>query len=86
MSNQVSESRSRTDAMLRTAFGSVICDALVDPAIVEIMQTPMGRSGLNVAEKAGNARARLLRQIKLNALFGLSRAYQVLMPRESSPS
>ena len=53
MSNQVSESRSRTDAMLRTAFGSVICDALVDPAIVEIMQNPDGSLWL---ERSGEGR------------------------------
>ena len=53
MSNQVSESRSRTDAMLRTAFGSVICDALVDPAIVEIMQNPDGALWL---ERSGEGR------------------------------
>ena len=39
--------------MLRTAFGSVICDALVDPAIVEIMQNPDGSLWL---ERSGEGR------------------------------
>jgi len=42
MSKLQSESRSRTDAMLRTAFGGVICEALSDPSVVEIMQNPDG--------------------------------------------
>jgi len=42
MSKPVSESRSRTDAMLRTAFGTIICEALSDPSVVEIMQNPDG--------------------------------------------
>ena len=42
MSKPLSESRSRTDAMLRTAFGAVICEALSDPSVVEIMQNPDG--------------------------------------------
>ena len=53
MSNPISESRSRTDAMLRTAFGTVICKALSDPSVVEIMQNP---DGLLWVERAGEGR------------------------------
>lgn len=53
MSKQVSESRSRTDAMLRTAFGGIICEALIDPSVVEIMQNP---DGLLWFERSGKGR------------------------------
>ena len=33
----------RTAAMLHTAFGDQICEALNDPAVIEIMMTPDGR-------------------------------------------
>lgn len=47
------QSRSRTDAMLRSAFGKVICDALSDPSVVEIMQNPDGKLWI---ERAGRGR------------------------------
>lgn len=53
MSKPMSESRSRTDAMLRTAFGAVICEALSDPSVVEIMQNPDGALWV---ERAGEGR------------------------------
>lgn len=53
MRNSISESRSRTDAMLRTAFGTVICKALSDPSVVEVMQNP---DGLLWIERAGEGR------------------------------
>ena len=40
---QLSLTRQRTDAMLRTALGPVICEALSNPAVVEIMQNPDGQ-------------------------------------------
>ena len=39
--------------MLRTAFGTVICKALSDPSVVEIMQNP---DGLLWVERAGEGR------------------------------
>ena len=53
MTQRNSQSRSRTDAMLKTALGSVICDALADPSVVEIMQNPNGELWI---ERAGLGR------------------------------
>lgn len=53
MTQRKSQSRSRTDAMLKTALGSVICDALADPSVVEIMQNPNGELWI---ERAGLGR------------------------------
>lgn len=53
MTQRNAQSRSRTDAMLRSAFGSVICDALADPSVVEIMQNPNGELWI---ERAGVGR------------------------------
>ncbi|MGB6229473.1 MAG: P-type conjugative transfer ATPase TrbB [Litorimonas sp.] len=43
MTETVTPSRQRTDAMLRTALGPVICQALADPSVVEVMQNPDGK-------------------------------------------
>ena len=53
MTQRNSQSRSRTDAMLKTALGTVICDALADPSVVEIMQNPNGELWI---ERAGIGR------------------------------
>ena len=53
MTQRNSQSRSRTDAMLKTALGSVVCDALADPSVVEIMQNPNGELWI---ERAGLGR------------------------------
>ena len=53
MTQRNSHSRSRTDAMLKTALGPVICDALADPSVVEIMQNPNGELWI---ERAGLGR------------------------------
>ena len=50
---QPSQSRQRTDAMLRSAFGPTICEALADPTVVEIMQNP---DGTLWTERAGQSR------------------------------
>lgn len=42
MRDQLSETTLRTEIMLKTAMGSVICAALEDPAVVEIMVNPDG--------------------------------------------
>ena len=63
MSKPVSESRSRTDAMLRTAFGAVICEALSDPSVVEIMQNPDGSLWV---ERAGEGRRCVGKVVKLD--------------------
>ena len=51
MTHRNVKSRTRTDAMLKSALGPQICDALADPSVVEIMQNPNGelwieRSGI----------------------------------------
>ena len=53
MTQRNAQSRSRTDAMLRSALGPVICDALADPKVVEIMQNPNGELWI---ERAGIGR------------------------------
>ena len=53
MTQRNAQSRSRTDAMLKSALGPEICDALVDPAVVEIMQNPNGELWI---ERAGIGR------------------------------
>ena len=53
MTQRNSQSRSRTDTMLKTALGSVICDALANPIVVEIMQNPNGELWI---ERAGIGR------------------------------
>ena len=53
MTQRNAQSRSRTDAMLKSALGSVICDALADPSVVEIMQNPNGELWI---ERAGIGR------------------------------
>jgi len=53
MVDRNNQSRSRTDAMLRSAFGKLICDALADPSVVEIMQNPDGKLWV---ERAGRGR------------------------------
>lgn len=50
---QLSQIRQRTNAMLRTALGPVICEALSNPAVVEIMQNPDGQLWI---EQAGIGR------------------------------
>ncbi|WP_298916518.1 P-type conjugative transfer ATPase TrbB [uncultured Algimonas sp.] len=42
MIEQITQSRLRTDTMLRSAFGPIICEALADSSVVEIMQNPDG--------------------------------------------
>lgn len=53
MSDCISQSRSRTDRMLRTAVGKIICKALTDPTVVEVMQNPDGQLWI---ERAGVGR------------------------------
>ena len=53
MTKRNSQSRSRTDAMLKSALGPEICDALADPSVVEIMQNPNGELWI---ERAGVGR------------------------------
>lgn len=53
MTDRNAQSRTRTDAMLRSAFGPVICAALSDPSVVEIMQNPDGKLWI---ERAGQGR------------------------------
>lgn len=43
MPNQSTETRLRTETMLKTAMGSTIASALEDPAVIEIMLNPDGQ-------------------------------------------
>ncbi|MEM7668950.1 MAG: P-type conjugative transfer ATPase TrbB [Pseudomonadota bacterium] len=43
MTDRHLQTRTRKDAMLRTAFGPDVCEALSDPSVVEIMQNPDGQ-------------------------------------------
>lgn len=43
MPSQSSETRLRTETMLKTAMGSTIASALADPAVIEIMLNPDGQ-------------------------------------------
>lgn len=53
MTQRNAQSRTRTDAMLKSALGPKICDALADPNVVEIMQNPNGELWI---ERAGVGR------------------------------
>lgn len=54
MPDLLSETRLRTDAMLRTAMGSAIAEALDDPTVIEITLNPDGRLWI---ERQGQARS-----------------------------
>ena len=53
MPNQSTETRLRTETMLKTAMGSTIATALEDPAVIEIMLNPDGQLWL---ERHGKGR------------------------------
>ena len=87
MTQRNAQSRSRTDAMLKSALGPKICDALADPAVVEIMQNPNGelwieRSGVGresqglilPAEKA----ERIIRLIASLSDFDVTREHPIV--------
>ena len=87
MTQRNAQSRTRTDAMLRSALGPAICDALADPSVVEIMQNPNGelwieRAGIGresqghilLAEKA----ERIIRLIASLSDFDVTREHPIV--------
>ena len=70
MSNRNPQSRSRTDAMLKSALGAIICEALADPSVVEIMQNPNGELWIERAGFGRESQGFILTPEKPNALFG----------------
>ena len=71
MTQRNAQSRSRTDAMLRSAFGSVICDALAEPSVVEIMQNPNGELWIERAGVGRRSRGQVLKPEKAERIIRL---------------
>ena len=71
MSNRNPKSRSRTDAMLRSALGPEICDALADPAVVEIMQNPNGELWIERADVGRESQGLILAPEKAERIIRL---------------
>ncbi|MGB3456521.1 MAG: P-type conjugative transfer ATPase TrbB [Litorimonas sp.] len=66
-----SPSRLRTDAMLRSAFGPVICKALSDPTVVEIMQNPDGKLWIETAGQGRLTRGTIITSEKAERIVRL---------------
>jgi len=71
MTQRKAQSRSRTDAMLRSAFGSVICDALADSSVVEIMQNPNGELWVERAGVGRRSQGQVLKPEKAELIIRL---------------